>query len=176
MQEVKNIQFWVTAAEDFCGFRKGKISTQELMQKYPEFDIQEGWLRYSHIKEAIRIVIPADCPIEMIPLMVKGVKAENDDVCRIDYNIRIAYQSAWEAFPQWGTIKQICEDKKPVTFRISLEGQYWRSNKEPVIDIRYCVREGSHGDEDGYGIEDDTWIVGLLNLDGTWFKEWFIED
>lgn len=169
-------RFWHTAADDFRLFRRGKLSAQDLKQKYPEFDIQDKRSLYSYIKEAIRIVIPEDCPIEVLPLMVKALKKEDGDVCLIDYDVLIAYQPAWEAFPQWGEIKQICEEKKPVIFRISIYGPYWRSNKEPIVDIRYCVQEGSHGDEDGYGVEDDTWIVGLLNMDGTWYREWYIED
>ena len=169
-------RFWHTAADDFRLFRRGKLSAQDLKQKYPEFDIRDGWLRYTYVREAIRIVIPADCPLEMLPLMVKRLEDEAGDVCLIDYEAQIAYQPAWEAFPQWGKIKEICTDRQPVTFHISLQGPLWRSNKKPVIDIRYCVREGGHGDEDGYGVEDDTWIVGLLNMDGTWYREWYIED
>lgn len=47
-------------------------------------------------------------------------------------------------------LQQMREAQKPAIFRISQHGPNWRSNKEPVIDIRYCVREGSHGDEGGY--------------------------
>ncbi len=176
MEETKNTQFWLSAAEDLCRFRKGQISMQEMIEKYPEFDIKEGWCHYSDIKESIRMIIPEDCPLPMISQIERAAHRENDDVSRIDYDIRVPYQPAWEAFPQWGKIKDICDAKKPVVFEISRKGPLWRSNKTSIIDIRYCVKEGSHGDEDGYGIEDDTWIVGLLNLDGTWFREWYIED
>ena len=170
-------QFWLSAAEDFRRFRKGEISMQELIPKYPEFNIQEGWRWNDDIKEAIRMVIPESCPMPMIPPIVCAVKNENGDVGLIHYDIRIAYQPAWAALPQWGKIKEICEAKEPVIFEVSIEGPLWRrSNKEPIVDIRYCVREGSHGDEDGFGIEPDTWIVGLLNMDGTWYREWYIED
>lgn len=168
--------FWHSAAEDFRRFRKGETSMQELMQKYPEFDIKEGYRWKKDTIESIRLVIPENCPIPMIPQIVRAMDNEDGDVCLIAYDIRIAYQPAWEAFPQWGKIKQICEEKEPVLFRVSISGPSWRSNKEPIVDIRYCVREGSHGDSDGYGVEDDTWIVGLLNMDGTWYREWYIED
>ena len=149
---------------------------QELMPKYPEFNIQEGWRWNKDIKEAIRMVIPESCPMPMIPPIVCAVKNENGDVGLIHYDIRIAYQPAWEAFPQWGKTKAICDAKEPIVFRISIYGKYWRSNIDPIVDIRYCVQEGSHGDCDGYGVEDDTWLVALLNMDGTWFKEWHIEE
>ena len=176
MQEVKNNRFWLSATEDFRRFRKGEISQQELMQKYPEFDIRDGWRMYAGIKEAVRIIIPEDCPLPMIPQIVRAVMEESNDVNMIQYDIRIAYQPVWETLPQRGYLKNICAAKKPVVFRVSYEGPWWRSNEKPCIDMRYCVREGSHGDEDGYGIEDDTWLVGLLKLDGTWLREWYIED
>ena len=173
MKSVKETHFWLSAAEDFRRFRKGEISMHELIQKYPEFDTQKG---YSSYTESVRIIIPEDCPLSVIPQIVSAAREENGDVCCIDYDIRVAYQPAWEAFPQWGKIKEICDAKEPVVFRVSIYDKYWRSNIDPVVDIRHCVHEGSHGDSDGYGIEDDTWIVGLLNMDGTWFKEWYIED
>ena len=175
MSEMKNNRFWLNAAEDFRQFRKGNTSMQILIEKYPEFEIKEGWRFYSTIKEAIRLIIPEDCPLPMIPQMVRALKKENDDTNSIHFEIRIAYQPAWEAFTQWTKMQEICDTKKSVVFDISLREPYWRSNKKPCIDIRYLLHEGSHGDCDGYGIEDDTWLVALLNLDGTWFKEWYIE-
>ena len=168
--------FWLAAIEDLRRFRKGQISEQELTQKYPDFEIHKWSCGYTQIKQAVQIIIPADCPLPVIPQIIHAARNENTDVGRIDCDIRIEYQPAWDTFPKWMRLQQMREAQKPAIFRISQHGPNWRSNKEPVIDIRYCVREGSHGDEDGYGVEDDTWLVGLLNLDGTWFREWFIED
>lgn len=175
MNKEEDTRYWLTAAEDFRRFRKGEIPMLELIRRYPKFEIKEGSHCYVGFKEDVKIIIPEDCPLPMIPQIVSAVEKGNGDVCRIDYDIRIAYQSAWEAFPPLKKIEEICEAKKSVVFKVSLMGKYWRSNLDPIIDIRFCVREGSHGDSDGYGVEDDTWIVGLLNMDGSWFKEWYIE-
>lgn len=35
-----------------------------------------------------------------------------------------------------------------------------------LIELSCCIEEGDRGDEDGFGIEPDTWIVGYLNLSG----------
>lgn len=176
MKPVHDMPFWLAAIEDLRRFRKGQISVHELTQKYPDFDIREWSCGYTQITQAVRIIIPEDCPLPVIPQIIRAAHKEDSDVGRIECDIRIAYQPVWDTLPKWIRIQQICEEKVPVVFSISQYGPNWRSNKEPVIDIRYCVHEGSHGDEDGYGVEDDTWIVGLLNMDGTWFKEWHIEE
>lgn len=176
MKETKDTRYWLSAAEDFRRFRKGEIAMLELIERYSRFDIKEGWHCYRGIKEDVKIIIPEDCPQPMIPQIVSAVKHKDGDVNRIDYDIRVTYQPAWEAFSQWHKIKAMCDAKEPVVFDVSLKGKHWRFNIDPIIDIRYCVHEGSHGDCDGYGVEDDTWLVGLLNMDGTWFKEWHIEE
>ena len=173
---MKTEAYWLEAAEDFRRFREGEINKEVLLEKYPEFEIREGWCCYSHIKEAIEVTIPEDCPTTIIPKLVQAMYENSFDVNRIAYKIRVAYQPVWETLPQKGKLQDICKEKESVVFRISLQGAYWRSNLEPCIDIRYCIREGSHGDEDGYGVEDDTWLVALINEDGTWLHEWYIED
>ena len=40
----------------------------------------------------------------------------------------------------------------------------WISENE--IKVMECIKEGSHGDEDGYGVEPDTWMIGYLNREG----------
>lgn len=172
---MKSESYWREAAEDFIRFRKGELSAKELMGRYPEFHMKEGWRLRSGIKEAVELTIPEDCPLSMLATIVRAVRDEYEDINYIHYDIRVPYQTAWEAFPQWGRFKEICEAKESVIFRISLHGPYWRNNLEPCIDIRCLIREGSHGDSDGYGIEDDTWIVGILNEDGTWLHEWYVE-
>jgi len=40
----------------------------------------------------------------------------------------------------------------------------WISGNE--IRVRKCLEQGYPGDEDGYGVEPDTWLVGTLNRNG----------
>lgn len=37
---------------------------------------------------------------------------------------------------------------------------------EDRIKIRIWIEEGDRGDEDGYGVEPDTWMVGFINKEG----------
>ena len=32
--------------------------------------------------------------------------------------------------------------------------------------MKECIAEGYNGDEDGYGVEPDTWMIGYLNKEG----------
>ena len=173
---MKENTYWLKAAEDFCRFRKGAVSMEELQTRYPDFRIKESWFKHVGFDQALQMTIPEDCPVSMIPALVHGAEQEDGDINEVSYHIRMAYQPAWEAFTKWYQVKQMCETKEPYLFRISYRKAGYRSNMGPYIDIRYCVHEGSHGDEDGYGIEDDTWLVALLNDDGTFLREWFIEE
>jgi len=173
---MKENTYWLKAAEDFCRFRKGTVSMEELQTRYPDFRIKESWFKHVRFDQALQMTIPEDCPVSMIPALVHGAEQEDGDSNEVSYHIRMAYQPAWEAFTKWYQVKQMCETKEPYLFRISYRKAGYRSDMGPYIDIRYCVHEGSHGDEDGYGIEDDTWLVALLNDDGTFLREWYIEE
>ena len=173
---MKENTYWLKAAEDFCRFRKGAVSMEELQTRYPDFRIKESWFKHVGFDQALQMTIPEDCPVSMIPALVHGAEQEDGDSNEVSYHILMAYQPAWEAFTKWYQVKQMCETKEPYLFRISYRKEGYRSNMGPYIDIRYCVHEGSHGDEDGYGIEDDTWLVALLNDDGTFLREWYIEE
>ena len=173
---MKENTYWLKAAEDFCRFRKGAVSMEELQTRYPDFRIKESWFKHVCFNQALQMTIPEDCPVSMIPALVHGAEQEDGDSNEVSYHILMAYQPAWEAFTKWYQVKQMCETKEPYLFRISYRKEGYRSNMGPYIDIRYCVHEGSHGDEDGYGIEDDTWLVALLNDDGTFLREWYIEE
>ena len=37
---------------------------------------------------------------------------------------------------------------------------------ENKIKVKECIAEGYNGDEDGYGVEPDTWMIGYLNKEG----------
>ncbi len=174
MTDIKTNQYWLSAVEDFILFRKGKIDAATLAERNPEFKVRVG-SAYTAFKERVDIIVPEGCPLQIIPKLALAAQKENGDVNRIECEICIAYQPAWNALGQWSKLKEICETQKSVVFDLSVIEPYYRSNKETCIDMRYCLREGSHGDCDGYGIEDDTWLVGLLNEDGSWFREWYIE-
>jgi len=173
---MKEEQYWLAAAEDFRRFRKGIGTMEDLQNRYPDFRIKESWFKHVGFEQAIQMTIPEDCPLQMIPALVHGAEQEPKDSNEVSYHIRIAYQPAWEAFTQWYQVRQMCETKDSYLFHICYREEGYRSNMGPYIEIRYCVHEGSHGDDDGYGVEDDTWLVALLKDDGTWLREWYIEE
>ena len=175
MTDIKTNQYWLTAVADLIRFRHGEIDTATLAELYPDFNVRDGYLERG-FKESIYITIPEGCPLHIIPKIAHAVEQEPNDINRVDEcEICIAYQPAWEKFTRWSKLREICAEKKSIVFRMSAEDELWRYSGKPIIDIRYLLREGGHGDCDGYGIEDDTWLVGLLFEDGTWFREWYIE-
>lgn len=38
--------------------------------------------------------------------------------------------------------------------------------KSDVMYLMYCIEEGDHGDEDGYGVEPDTWMASFVDRSG----------
>ncbi len=38
--------------------------------------------------------------------------------------------------------------------------------EDNIVTVRYCIEEADRGDEYGYGIEPDEWIVGKIDLEG----------
>lgn len=175
MTDNKTDQYWLTAAADIRRFCKGEINAAALAECYPEFEISDGY-HYVDFGDCIYVTMPEGCPLQMIAKIAQAAVLQKDDVNRInDCKIRITYQPAWEKFTRWSKLKEVCENKQPIVFEMSARDKWWRDSGEPVIDIRFLLHEGSHGDSDGYGVEDDTWLVGLLFENGTWFKEWHLE-
>ena len=175
MTDSKTNHYWLTAVEDLNRFRKGEFDAATLAERHPEFEVRKGCM-YRDMKECVDITVPEGCPLQMIPKIAHAVERETDDVNRIDdCEVRFAYQPAWEQFTRWPKLQKICEDKQSVVFDMRAEDKWWRDSGKPIIDIRFLLHEGGHGDCDGYGIEDDTWLVGLLFENGTWFREWHIE-
>lgn len=43
---MKDENYWLKAAEDIKRFRKGRLTKNDLMDRYPEFNIQEDYLNY----------------------------------------------------------------------------------------------------------------------------------
>lgn len=175
MTDIKIGQYWLTVAADIRRFCKGEINADTLAERYPEFEIREGY-HYTDFGECINITVPEGCPLQMIAKIAHAAGRETGDVNRInDCGIRITYQPAWEKFTRWSKLKEICAAKRSIVFDMQAKDKWWRNSRNPIIDIRFLLHEGSHGDSDGYGIEDDTWLVGLLFENGTWFKEWYLE-
>lgn len=45
-----------------------------------------------------------------------------------------------------------------------------------VVKLAYCIEEGDHGDEDGFGVEPDTWIFAILDLNGKFIQRFGFEE
>ncbi len=43
--------------------------------------------------------------------------------------------------------------------------------KDNAIKVLYCIEEADRGDEYGYGIKPDKWIVGKMDLDGNYIEK-----
>lgn len=62
------------------------------------------------------------------------------------------------------------EHRYPKLQKILKEGLTYASLSwvaENEIKVMECLEEGSNGDEDGYGVEPDTWMIGYLDKEGT---------
>ena len=61
------------------------------------------------------------------------------------------------------------EHRYPTLEKILERGQAYASLSwisENNIKVKECIAEGYNGDEDGYGVEPDTWMIGYLNKEG----------
>lgn len=45
-----------------------------------------------------------------------------------------------------------------------------------LIKAIYCIRDGGRGDEDGFGVEPDTWIAAYLNADFKFVSPFALDD
>lgn len=162
--------YWQQAADDIILFRKGQLSREKLTERYPDLHCTEGWRRREEIKDAVNYTIPASCPLPDAARIIMNSKYEPFDKCLVGWKeIELSYCPEWEKLPQIGKLADICTNRKSVRFTVwEREGDY--------IDIRYCIRMGDRGDEDGYGVEPDTWLVARLNPDGSWLTPWYIEE
>lgn len=174
-QPYNNEQFWLSLAEQLGQFRKGKITQQELINMFPELEIADGWRKYSSIKEAIDLTIPQECPLSLIPkIVIAACKEEKGEVNLVELHIEVSYQPEWSNLHQIGRLVNMCQTKEPVSF-YHVGILKFRDSNELFVELRMCIKEGSHGDEDGYDVGSDTWLVGILKEDGTWLRKWYVE-
>ena len=161
---------WQQAAEDIVLFRKGKLSREELTERYPALQCSISCSRQHGIENSVDFCIPSSCPLPLATQIIVNAEYEPLDKGLVGWiNWEFSYCPEWENLRQIGELKYICTNQKSVKFRV------WYRDKK-YIDIRDCIRMGSHGDEDGYGVEADTWLVAHLNPDGSWRRTWFIEE
>lgn len=167
---MKDESYWLKAAEDIKRFRKGRFTKRDLMERYPELGIEEDYLTFDNIKESIYLNIPAECPPRCAAIIAFATDPRPQDVNRADrfLTITIAYRPEWEKLKQVGKLIDICKEKKDVKF------QYNYIEKRRLV-LRYCIEEGDNGDEDGYGMEPDTWLIGELDSKGRWLEKFYIE-
>jgi len=175
MEELKNEQFWLSVAKQLGRFRKGEITKQELVNMFPKLEITNGWRKYDFIKEAINLTIPQECPLPLIAkIVIAASKEEIGNVNSVDLRAQVSFQPEWSALRQIDRLEQTCQAKRPITF-FHVGILKFHNSDELYIELRNCIKEGSHGDEDGYDVGSDTWLVGILKEDGTWLRNWYIE-
>jgi len=162
------IAYWQQAADDIVLYRKGLLSRDELSKRYPDLQCKEGWRHRDDIEDAVQYVIPGSCPLPQAARIIVQSEYEPSDKCLVDGRyIKRYYCPEWNRLPPEGNLNTICAQKRPLLFRAWVEKDY--------IDLRYLLEEGDHGDELGFGVEPDTWLVAHLNTDGTWRQRWYIE-
>lgn len=169
--ENKNVEtYWQQAAKDIILFRKGKFNREDLSARYPDLHCTRGWRQSEKIEDAVSFTIPASCPLPLAAQIIVNSVFEPFDKCLVDnISLKLNYCPKWEKLPQIGELSDICDNKKSVCFQV------WKGDSD-YIDIRYCIKMGDHGDEDGYGMGPATWLVAFLNKDGSWRIPWFIEE
>lgn len=175
MKTAKNEQFWISVAEQLRRFRKGESTKQELIDMFPELEFTNGWRKYDFIKEAIKCTIPQECPLSLIPkIVISACEEEQGNVNYVNLRVQVAFQSEWLNLRQVGELEQSCRQKKPITFS-RVKASKFRDTGNMYIELRDCIKEGSHGDEDGFDVGSDTWLVGFLKEDGSWLINWHLE-
>lgn len=64
----------------------------------------------------------------------------------------------------------IAPEFRPIMENLLKKGKIYAHlqwNADDSIDVRYCVQHGDCGDSEGFGVEPDTWLTGILGSDGT---------
>lgn len=174
METTNKEQFWLSVAEQLRRFRLGEITKQELMDLFHELKIEDGWRKYDS-KEAIDWTIPQECPLFLVPkIVIAACKEEKGNVNYVNLRVQVAFQPEWLNLRQVGELEQSCRKKEPITF-FHVKASKFRDTGNMYIELRDCIKEGSHGDEDGFDVGSDTWLVGILKEDGTWLRNWYIE-
>lgn len=164
----KNVSYWSALADDIRFFRKGVISLEEMKNKYPELDIREGYIGWHNYKEVMCIVIPRECPFHKALELAFSTDHEPKDKNFADIGGWIfPYQKEWEQLPEIGDLEKICAEQRDVNFHCSVYGD--------EVELRKCIKWGDRGDSDGYGMEDDTWLLARINKKGEWVRPFQIE-
>lgn len=161
--------YWLKAAEDIKRFRKGRVTMRELMEWYPELNIQEDYLTFENVSESIYINVPAECPLHCAARIAFATTPRAHDVCRADrwLTISIAYRPEWEDLNQVGEMIDICNKKRAIKFD-------YNYIDEGRLVLRRCIEEGDNGDE-GFGMEPDTWLICELDSEGNLVEPFYIE-
>ena len=167
---MKEDSYWLSAAEDIRRFRKGLIPRVELAAKYPELQIQQTGRGWEAIEDAIRITIPKECPLHCAAEIAFSTPYEPNDKCLAQswLCMEVAFRPEWRELKQTGRLEDICAQEEDVVFDCSVGRN--------AVKLMECIKEGGRGDEDGYGIEDDTWLVAYLTRKGEWKTPFFIVD
>lgn len=163
-------KYWLKAAEDIKRFRKGRITMKDLMERYPELDIQEDYLSFENFKESVYIHIPKECPPHCAAIIAFATDPRKQDVNRADrwLTITIAYRPEWEKLWQVGELIDICNDKREVSFNRNYIN-------EGRLVLRRCIEEGERADDYGIGTEPDTWLICELDSEGKLIEPFYIE-
>ena len=167
---MKDESYWLKAAEDIKRVRKGRLTKKDLIDCYPELNIQDDYLKFDNIKESIYINIPAECLPRCVAIIAFAADPRPQDVNRADrwLTITIAYRPEWEKLLQVGELRIVCKERKKIKFNNNYidEGR---------LVLRRCIEEGERADDYGIGTESDTWLICELNADGNMIVPFYIE-
>ena len=178
---MKTEKYWLEAARDMEKFRNGQILRDELIAKYPELRIREDGCgnncpveeRKNHhcgircVEEGIVFKIPKECPLDCAVEIAFSAKNRCEDNFSVKLRgFELPFCPEWKQLKQIGRLRSICECELSIDFRCSV--------KDDIIELRECIQHGDRGDEDGYGMEDDLWLIGKLNRQGKWVVPFYI--
>ena len=167
---MKDESYWLKAAEDIKRFRKGRLTKKDLIDCYPELNIQDDYLKFDNIKESIYINIPVECPPRCVAIIAFAADPRPQDVNRADrwLTITIAYRPEWEKLLQVGELRIVCKERKEIKFNNNYidEGR---------LVLRRCIEEGERADDYGIGTEPDTWLICELDAGGNMVAPFYIE-
>lgn len=166
--------YWKHIAADIRRYRKDQITREDLTRSYPDLQITQTNGRWTAIKDAANIVIPADCPLIYLAKIAFATVGEPFDTNQVSFDVVVSYQPEWENLTQKGLLPDICKKKEPLVFDSWVE--IYNAVDEPYVDIRYLLKYGSYGDEDGYDVSPDTWLAAKLRRNGTWYEPWCVLD
>lgn len=168
----RSVRYWKRIVHDVRRYCRGEIKREELDKRYPKLRVRKDYNPSLVMDDSIDITIPSNCPLRYVYKIVETAQERDGDKA-IVYEVYAEFISCrqWrDLMPMDTWFNELCRiTTKPqkVTFKCILYND--------ILNLYYHLEYGDNGDDDGYGVEPDTWLRANINSKGTFIKPFFIE-